>query len=746
MTIALPFRNITVLPSSLRLENTLQSIAARPNSTQSLQTEVLRNSHLVPSVTVSCNRSCVPTASWSAWWSSVDSYITSLASKGLLSRTTVTATNVLTSFGYLNRVTSTADVATETLTSWPSLTENPPSCSTGDDGCGRCVVMAESVQLLYWPISTYPGNPNSTISATTSETVSIVSNGTTFMSPSVYLSFPAVWEQRPDCEHSSRFHSNVLLTIEPQSLSSILGVGPRYDGYNACSPNLMYSLAPFDYADLNEPYLKGVSMNQSNERISCKSSNEAENCLQTEYSPIISIPQAILDIDPVWKRCVPYIYGAQDPPRALVPADRLSGPISTTHPTLSFPPTPIPTPAAPLATVKPDPSLDTTFKPTPLFELPARSSPSHMQSLQGPSENDPTSTPTTPEVESLQPPAGSSLAPIATLEKSSANNPTTLGSTPKIVSTIEPTEFTTKAESGLERSSSFVVNSDSSITSSGAITIAGAPISVASPPAFTIHAHTIPLSLIIALPHLKIGAQTFSPDPTGAYKMGGQILTPGGAVTLSGTSISLAPSATALIVSSTTTPLIALTVLPAITVGSQTINADDSGAYHIMGQTLSPGERVTVSGTPISLAPSATALVVDSVITPLTRALPLLTIGSSTFTADSSGEYQIMDQTLTLGGIVTISGTSISLASSATAVVIGSSTEVMAPVSTAPGIDELIKPAFDRSGWFDVPNGNNSTIAGNASHSDATFTGEGGRRYRVDWWAVILIMSLCYVL
>ena len=126
------------------------------------------------------------------------------------------------------------------------------------------------------------------------------------------------------------------------------------------------------------------------------------------------------------------------------------------------------------------------------------------------------------------------------------------------------------------------------------------------------------------------------------------------------------------------------------TVGSQTIGIGPSSVVVVGTQTLSPGgPAITVDGTPVSLAPSATAIVIGGTTSKLPQAVttaaappPVLTIGSTTLTANAATQFLVAPgQTLTPGGAVTVSGTVISLAPSASFLVIGGSTQLL-PTAT----------------------------------------------------------------
>jgi len=94
-----------------------------------------------------------------------------------------------------------------------------------------------------------------------------------------------------------------------------------------------------------------------------------------------------------------------------------------------------------------------------------------------------------------------------------------------------------------------------------------------------------------------------------------------------------------------TSPLLAaptITTPPALTIGAETITADSLNQHTIDGNTLTPGGVITVSGTRISLSPDRSALVVGTSVENLAiTAPPALTIGSQTITANSANQYLI---------------------------------------------------------------------------------------------------------
>ena len=116
------------------------------------------------------------------------------------------------------------------------------------------------------------------------------------------------------------------------------------------------------------------------------------------------------------------------------------------------------------------------------------------------------------------------------------------------------------------------------------------------------------------------------------------------------------------------------------TVGSEVVTANSASQYVVDGQEITPGApAITISGTPISLDPSGSNVVLGTSTLPLqgpgASALPSFTIGNEVITADSASNYVIAGQTITPGApAITISSTPISLDPLGTNIVIGTST------------------------------------------------------------------------
>lgn len=187
-------------------------------------------------------------------------------------------------------------------------------------------------------------------------------------------------------------------------------------------------------------------------------------------------------------------------------------------------------------------------------------------------------------------------------------------------------------------------------------------------------------------PVLTVAGQTISATVIGGSTQfvlaPGKTLTPGGVLTVDGTTFSLPTgvSGSTIVVNGVTSTLKA-TNAPVITVNSQSVTASVvSGTTAFVigpGQTLTPGGTITVSGTTISMPASASGsvIVVNGVTSTLqATGSPVLTLNSQLVTASVVGGTTAFvvgpGQTLTPGGVITVSGTTISMPASASGSVI----------------------------------------------------------------------------
>jgi hypothetical protein len=186
------------------------------------------------------------------------------------------------------------------------------------------------------------------------------------------------------------------------------------------------------------------------------------------------------------------------------------------------------------------------------------------------------------------------------------------------------------------------------------------------------------------LPVLVVGEGTVVANSRGEYVLGTETLKPGGpAITINGNTVSMAPNGMAIVNGATQTiaKVPAPTGAPALTVGSQAISATVVGGSTVFvvapGQTLSAGSTLVVDGTTYSMPTEGqgSTIVVNGQTSVLGAGQSVITLqGGRPVTAQIiSGTTAYVlgpDQTLTPGGVLTISGTTYSMPTSASGSVI----------------------------------------------------------------------------
>lgn len=190
---------------------------------------------------------------------------------------------------------------------------------------------------------------------------------------------------------------------------------------------------------------------------------------------------------------------------------------------------------------------------------------------------------------------------------------------------------------------------------------------------------------------ISIGGRTYTAAGSGPnFVIGGQTLIPGQAVSFDGTSVSLVHGGSAVVVNGVTQTLSSVSPTGAaavLTIGGQTYTARSGTSYVIGGQTLVAGSAVTVDGTTISLESGGTAAVVNGVTQTLSQptAAAVLNIGGKTYTAQS-GSFVVEGQTLKPGAVITVDGTTVSLAADETIALVNGVTTTLAEVTAPAGL------------------------------------------------------------
>ncbi|MCJ1395104.1 Mucin-21 [Xylographa bjoerkii] len=506
---------------------------------------------------------------------------------------TVTQTTYDTS-GHTIYVTKTYTAATSIYTTITTILGPPPD--TDPAGalpgqvcgglCGACNLYYPTVNVFYWPVA----SPNTAclVSATTTSPASViardihgypviprqlsgnastlVSNGFTFTSPSAYIVFPTI-SAADECGLVGSIHTDVTFPVAAGQLSTVIA-----------SQNV-YSTFPFDFADAL-----------------CPPASVADDFhisfIGQGYRPIIAPPAGLTSIDPAWVSfCgVGDPFQGNDPPYALTPAANLSP--STTIPS-ALPDKTSASPSSAIPSMPAQTSTTAMFVPQPVSSAAPPSSPS-------------------------PPSSSSSLSLLSSTTVSPSSIISLRTSFSAIATPIGPIDT--------------LSSSQTSQLSSPAATAGGSSGGVPLPASST---STSPVVISIA-------GQSFTANSASVWVAGAATLTAGGAaITISNTVVSLAPSASFAVVGSSTQ------ALP---------QAQSTPTPYIL----------TLPGMTLTVVPTAVAI-----------SEQIFTFNSSTYTANSASDFVIGNQTLVPGAVVTVSGTPISLGPGATDVVVGTKTEAL---------------------------------------------------------------------
>jgi hypothetical protein len=224
-----------------------------------------------------------------------------------------------------------------------------------------------------------------------------------------------------------------------------------------------------------------------------------------------------------------------------------------------------------------------------------------------------------------------------------------------------------------------------------AVTVGGTTISIAPGGSIgVINGQTQSLTTNpTSAPILTLGGQAITARVSGSSTAfiiaPGQTLTPGGALTVSGTTFSLPARGSAVVVNGKTSALGASspTAVPVLSFGAHTITASISGSSTAFifapGQTLTQGGSIVVSGTTFSLPVTGSAIVINGqtsmLSSPNPTLAPVLTLNGQAITASvSNGVTSFVlgpGTTLTAGGPpVVVSGTTFSLPKSGSGVIV----------------------------------------------------------------------------
>lgn len=221
-------------------------------------------------------------------------------------------------------------------------------------------------------------------------------------------------------------------------------------------------------------------------------------------------------------------------------------------------------------------------------------------------------------------------------------------------------------------------------------------------------------STAIALSVITIGSSTITAGLSSEFVIDSQTLIPGSQITHSGTTLSLDPSGSALVVDGTATQLVSQVAPP-------------TPSYIIGTQTLAPGgPAVTVSGTVLSLQAEGSSVVVNGKTTAV----------AFFFATSPVSTYIIGTQTLVAGDpAITVSGTVLSLQIGGSSIVVDGKTNPISSVFPTPKSAILFgsqtlkagAPPITLSGTVvSLMEGGSSIVVGTVTQAVSAFLGNAG--------------------
>ncbi|KAF7193255.1 hypothetical protein HII31_05481 [Pseudocercospora fuligena] len=443
-------------------------------------------------------------------------------------------------------VTTMSDNSTATV--WPPDRSFAPGCTMG---CQQCRITGSSVELFWWPPQT---------AADDGLPVTAVGFGTTFTSPTVYISFDTLFAS-DSCSAVGKTYSSTILAIpNSKDISSLWGMS---------LVNGLQSTAAFNYTDLL--HTDPVPTSIFNRQPRCVSSwwwqstlagpiDEYDCNRDYPWRPILALPREVQDIDPEWANCVGGIEGVYDPPIALTSAQ------SAIKPTLPHAISSTTEPAAPKSTHEPLPvqthTPKFTFDPTttpdpPKQKLTPSTSPQDVHAKPTPSAQPPAQDTEQSPQESPAAAPQDPGAPQSDHHPGDSSHAADPASAPKPVSKAVISVGDVQVTAIVQHSSGPIEIAQHTLTHGEVATIHDQVVSVGRS-GIVVNGQTAAFNRVAAQPteaevspkpfmdinavlHLGSESITARPLPTRGIEIGGKTLNSGGAVTVEGHTISAGP-------------------------------------------------------------------------------------------------------------------------------------------------------------------------------------------------------------
>ena len=226
------------------------------------------------------------------------------------------------------------------------------------DCCDKCGIVGSAVRLLYWPeqtgnLAAASGAPvkraNVTAPPVAAASSGYVSDGMTFVSPSVYIVYTDIKASASCVARVNSqtplgpVHSLVTRAYAPQALSTAvcqadnLGAGTAYCGSPVgqapvegdCVQGIDEGWASINYAELANPPPDSVIYERKRSCFPSQTGSMDIGFLKSIFlNPQLSFPADVSDIDPMWRTwggntCTAVNLGVANPPSALGQATAL---------------------------------------------------------------------------------------------------------------------------------------------------------------------------------------------------------------------------------------------------------------------------------------------------------------------------------------------------------------------------------------------------------------------------------------
>jgi hypothetical protein len=162
--------------------------------------------------------------------------------------------------------------------------------------CGQCTLTGGTVELFFWPPTPTFSGAHPTTKIASSSVGSIIMNGTTFLSPSAYISFQTAYASN-SCSQVGAAHTGALLALPPEEVSTQIHWGGKAYGTGANAYGRM------NFADLTGVVPASIyETQQSCLMFGCPT-------IYPEFNPTLVVPSQMRSLDPAWKDCAINLFG-----------------------------------------------------------------------------------------------------------------------------------------------------------------------------------------------------------------------------------------------------------------------------------------------------------------------------------------------------------------------------------------------------------------------------------------------------